>query len=178
MEDYFSEEAIENNADMYWDEERRCAVDRNNNETSEFQGDEELPGFSFDKEALDELNREVDRKVMPEDSDSISTFRQAKTPAKETSRISNVPLASGSGSRSVSAASIGTSLTNKSYATLDSRISGLASQMQSNQSKTEKQMKLQQEQFEKILDQLHTLSQQNINIPKEASNPPKTGSEQ
>ena len=179
--EYFSEEAIENNEDMYWDEDRKCAVDSKTNETGEFQQDEELPGFIFDQEALNELNREVGRAVMPEDSDSISTFRQAKSPARSTNTAVNQSSYSGLGVARVpsSAASTGTTLTTESYATLDSRITGLASQMMSNQAKTEKQMEKQQQQFNTIMESLHRLNQNNnSSSTKEASSPNQTGNEQ
>ena len=60
--------------DMVWDEERNCAVNNKFGETSNFQQDEELPGFVFDEEVLEELHRGIERPVMPEDNDSVSTF--------------------------------------------------------------------------------------------------------
>ena len=172
----FSEEAVEYNSDMYWDEDRKCAVDSHNNETSEFQKDEQLPGFIFEKEVLNELNREVARSTMPEDTDSISTFRQAKSPGQRSVTANQLASASGSSQRNISsAASVGTTLTTESYATLDSRITGLASQMISNQAKTEKQMEKQQQQFATIMESLQKLSKTNNSSSSMDASSPKTG---
>ena len=114
---------------------------------------------------------------MPEDSDSISTFRQAKQPDNIITKKASPP--SRSGSRPIASSnSIGTSLTNESYATLDSKILGLTSQMLSNQSKTEKQLQKQQEQFTQILATLQTLTQSNNNTSSKEASSPKTGNEQ
>ena len=174
----FSEEAVENSYDMRWDEAKKCAVDSRYNESSEFLKEEELPGFVFEQEALAELNRAVDRIAMPNESDSVSTFRQQKDPTKNINQQRNPPsAASNESNRASSTASIGTSLTNESYATLDSRISGLASQMMTNQSKTDQQMKKQQDQFNIILEKLQSLEQNNSNnsTSKDASSPKQTG---
>lgn len=112
---------------------------------------------------------------MPEDADSISTFRQPKERQQLDTRT--LPSVSGlsPGRKASSAASTGTSITNESYATLDSRISGLASQMKSNQAKTEKQMAKQQEQFDQILASIQQLSQPKTSSSTKDASSPETG---
>lgn len=84
MESNFTEEAVECNLTMKWDEDKKCTVDTTFQETSKIQKEEELPGFIFDQEVLNKLNREVDKQVMSEDSDLVSMFRPVSRPNDST----------------------------------------------------------------------------------------------
>ena len=194
VESNFSEDAIERCTGMVWDSINNCVIDPVFHETADFTEEEALPGFVFDESALNDLqHREVDRNPMPNDSDSVSTFRPAGQ-SVSTSRTSVtipapiIPTTPASTlTNHTSTASVVTGLTNDdSFKSLDSRISGLASQMLTQQSKHDQQYKEQQATVNKILIALETLTKNSVTNQtvnnnsitqptQEASTPSKTG---
>ena len=161
VENSFNEETIDRCRHMSWDDDRKMIVDRMiEDETEDLEEEENLVGFTFDKAALDELQRPA-RAPMPHDDDSVSTFRPANQ---------NLVSRESASSRTVTSndtSSLTTTTDQEVIRQLDNRLNGLASQLIVQQNK-------QQEQFHSLLQ---ALSQQPSQTSEEASSSINSGSQ-
>ena len=145
VRDNFTQEAKDRSKTMVWDEKRRMIIDTAaGHETEEIEEDENLVGFEFSAEAAESLERPVVKTFAPHDDDSISTLRSAdgttkgigssrlpavsiQTPATSNSNDNQHSNDANDDQQSIATAS--TSLTMESFNILDSRITGLSSQL-------------------------------------------------
>ena len=138
---------------MVWDASKEMVIDLLTPEDSEhIEADENLNGFEFDIAAVMEAETRPTRNVVsPHDDDSVSTLRSRDGTVRK-----NQPHSARTPAVASSDASQGTSLTNDSYNTLDSRISSLASQVLAQQNHNANQ-------FNAIMEALNNLHKANQN---------------
>ena len=149
----FDENAIFRCQYMTWDEDKQMIVDLLAPEhTTEFGADENLSGFVFDMEAVtNETVRPIQNTVQdinPQDDDSVSTFRTYDVPSRAPNQTQ---LAAHRINSSSSVNSNNTMITTETLATMDSRITALASQVVANQNNNSIQ-------FNAIMNALNNLS--------------------
>ena len=156
VDNYFLEETVDRCESMRWDSEKQMVVDDELDlETEHLDDDEDLIGFEFDKVALEELQRPT-KFPMPHDDDSVSTLCSPTTKINRSDNNTDT-----NPTPSISATDTSSSLSNltteqEAIKTLDSRLTGLASQLVAQQNK-------QNNQFNQLLKafQQHTSNSSN-----------------
>ena len=129
----FTPEAEMRCLSMFWDHEKQMIVDRNCEvETEDFEDDEQLVGFVFDTQVMEELQRPNQRIVMPSDNDSVSTFRPQGAQRSTGRESSNHQSQNDTMSKDVSSVT-STSTHVSEINALESKLASLTSQVLANQ---------------------------------------------
>ena len=153
---------------MKWDDTKQMIVDTMApNETEEIESEENLVGFYFDMTGMnDPITRPSAPTFQPHENDSVSTLKSndrttltTATSIKKASHTNPIPTHTlPSSNVSISQQTV---MTVESYQHLDSRITGLASQLIAQQKKSNSQ-------FESIMQSLQQLQQTPIPPPDKA----------
>ena len=172
----FSKSCARRCKDMIWDNDKNMIIDKNEGpETLEIQEEENLVGFEFSEEAVENLQRPLNtpKTFAPQDDDSVSTLRShdrtTKTMKSNTTTGTQpntdgtITTKSNTSTQVItveddkSTASNSTYLTMESFNVLDNRITGLTSQLVAETNRNKQQF----EAIMKALSQITTTFRQN-----------------